>query len=166
MNLIGGFNGCEAGMGIVYLGSLAILSLLEKNFISILPLVAIFSLLSFLRFNWYKAKILPGDSLTYLLGAILANTAIVGNLEKAASILLFPFVVEFFLKMRSEFKASCLGKLRKDGTLEAPYDKIYSLTHVVMKAGGFREKEVTLTLISFELLIAALSFLLVFSGVV
>lgn len=160
VNLIGGFNGCEAGMGIVYLGSLAILSLLEKNFISILPLVAIFSLLSFLRFNWYKAKILPGDSLTYLLGAILANTAIVGNLEKAASILLFPFVVEFFLKMRSEFKASCLGKLRKDGTLEPPYGKeIYSITHILMNLKRMREKEVTISLIAIEIIVAVFLFL-------
>ena len=147
-------------MGIVYLGSLAILSLLEKNFISILPLVAIFSLLSFLRFNWYKAKILPGDSLTYLLGAILANTAIVGNLEKAASILLFPFVVEFFLKMRSEFKASCLGKLRKDGTLEPPYGKeIYSITHILMNLKRMREKEVTISLIAIEIIVAIFLFL-------
>ena len=113
INLLGGFNGSEAGMGIVYLFSLAIFASLSKNFVSILFFVSAFALIGFLIYNWYPAKILPGDSLTYLLGAIVASGVIIGNMEKAGIILLAPFILEFLLKARSKFKASCLGILKK-----------------------------------------------------
>ncbi|MEM0320444.1 MAG: hypothetical protein QXS67_03445, partial [Candidatus Nezhaarchaeales archaeon] len=92
------------------------------------------SLLGFIRYNWYPAKILPGDSLTYLLGSLVACGVIIGNMEKAGIVVLTPFIVEFFLKARSRFKASCLGVLREDGRLDPPYgSKVYSLTHLVLQ---------------------------------
>lgn len=160
INLLGGFNGSEAGMGIVYLISLGILALMNKEFVSILFLISAASLFSFLKFNWYPAKILPGDSLTYLLGVIVASGVIVGNIEKAGAILLAPFIIEFFLKARSKFRASCLGKLRKNGKLNPPYGKrIYSLTHILMNVKEMKEKEVTISLISIQILAAIFLFL-------
>ena len=160
INLIGGFNGCEAGMGIIYLLSLGILAIFTNNFISILFFASVASLIAFLIFNWYPAKILPGDTLTYLLGAIVANGVIVGNMEKAGIILLTPFIIEFFLKARTKFKASCLGKLRKDGKLDPPYGKnIYSITHLLMNLKPMSEKEVTISLILIEIIVAIFLFL-------
>jgi UDP-N-acetylglucosamine--dolichyl-phosphate N-acetylglucosaminephosphotransferase len=160
VNLLGGFNGMEAGMGFVYFLSLGIYGWLHGSIGSAIFLISAASVLAFLKFNWYPAKILPGDSLTYLLGSLVASGVIVGNMEKAGIIVLAPFIIEFFLKARAKFKASCLGKLRSDGKLDPPYGKkIYSLTHLVMNAGSFTEKQVTIILILIQVAFAIIPFL-------
>lgn len=160
VNMFAGFNGSEAGMGIVYMLSLGLYGLLHGSIGSVIFLVSFASLLGFIKFNWYPARILPGDSLTYLLGSLVASGVIIGNMEKAGMIVLIPFIIEFFLKLRSKFKASSLGKLRKDGKLDAPYrKKIYSLTHIILQ---FRptEQQVTIAMIAIVALFSSLPFLL------
>jgi len=149
INLLGGFNGSEAGMGVIYCLSLGIYALLHNELVSAtIFLSTVGALIGFIKFNWYPAKILSGDSLTYCLGAVVASGVIVGNMERAGIIVMTPFIIEFLLKLRSRFKASCLGKLRKDGTLEPPYGKrIYSWTHLVMSLGKLTEKQITIILI-------------------
>lgn len=160
INLLGGFNGSESGMGLVYLLGLGIYALLANSIGSIIFLIAFAALAGFIRFNWIPAKILPGDSLTYLLGAVVASGAIVGNMEKIAIIAILPFAIEFVLKARVWFKASCLGKLRKDGRLDPPYGKkIYSITHAIMNIKPLTERQVTLILILIELAFVVFSFL-------
>jgi hypothetical protein len=62
-----------------------------------------------------------------------------------------------------KFKASCLGKLRKDGKLNPPYGKkIYSLTHVIMNLKPFTEKQVTIIMILIATLFSLIPFLGVF----
>jgi UDP-N-acetylglucosamine--dolichyl-phosphate N-acetylglucosaminephosphotransferase len=162
VNMLGGFNGSEAGMGIVYMLSLGLYALLHGSIGSIIFLISFASLLGFIKFNWYPAKILPGDSLTYLLGSLVASGVIVGDMEKTGVIVLFPFIIEFFLKARAKFKASCLGKLRKDGKLDPPYGrKIYSLTHLILQFHP-TEKQVTLTLIVIVTLSSLIPFLNIF----
>jgi len=113
-----------------------------------------------LRYNWYPAKILSGDSLTYLLGSVVAAGVIIGNMERAGLIVMFPFIIEFVLKARSRFKASCIGKLRDDEKLEPPYGKkIYSWTHVLMNLGKLSEREVVIALVFVQVLFATLPFL-------
>lgn len=159
VNLLGGFNGVEAGMGIVYTLALGIYALTHESIAAVIFLVSFASLLAFLPFNWYPAKILPGDSLTYLLGSVVATGVIIGNMEKIGMMVLAPFIIEFFLKARSKFKASCLGKLRKDGRLDPPYGKeIYSLTHLILQFHP-TEKQVTLSLIVVVALFSALALL-------
>jgi len=157
INFIGGFNGSESGMGIIYLFTLGLYALIQLKFSYILFFISFAALLGFIRYNWYPAKILSGDSLTYLLGAIVAGGIIVGNMEKIGLLVLLPFIVEFFLKLRSRFKASCLGKLRQDGKLNPPYGKkIYSLTHIIMNIGSFTEYGVSLILILTEFVVCIL----------
>jgi len=161
INLLGGFNGSEAGIGIVYCSFLGLYALINGEIVS----SAIFfstvgALIGFLKFNWFPAKILSGDSLTYCLGAVVATGVIVGNMEKAGIIIMTPFVIEFLLKLRSKFTASCLGKLRKNGKLDPPYEKkIYSLTHIIMNFGALTEKQVTIILIAIQIIFGLLLFL-------
>jgi len=164
VNLLAGFNGLEAGMGIVYLLGLGISALLhDRTSGAVTFLVTFAALIGFIRYNWYPAKILPGDSLTYLLGSIVASGVIVGNMERNGIIIMFPFIIEFFLKFRAKFRVSCLGKLREDGKLDPPYGgKIYSLTHAVMNLRPLTEKQVTLILILVQALFAILVFLPIF----
>ena len=158
VNLLAGFNGLEAGMGIVYFLSLGIFGLLHGGAGSdvlngsVIFLTAFAALVGFIRYNWYPAKILPGDSLTYLLGSMVAAGVIVGNMERSGILVMLPFIIEFFLKLRVKFKATCLGKLREDGKLNPPYGrKIYSWTHFLMNLRPMTEKQVTITLILIQL---------------
>ena len=162
VNMLGGFNGSEAGMGFIYTTFLGIFAFMHGNIAaSVLLLSCSGALLAFLFYNFYPAKILPGDSLTYLLGAVVATSVVIGNMERAGIITMTPFIVEFFLKLRSRFKATCLGKLGKDGKLKAPYGrKIYSLTHIIMNLGKFTEKQVTIILMFIQLIFSIIPFIL------
>lgn len=163
VNMLAGFNGLEAGMGIVYLLGLGIFALLNESTGSIIFLVTFAALVGFIRYNWYPAKILPGDSLTYLLGSIVAAGVIVGNMERAGIIVMLPFIIEFFLKLRVRFKATCLGKLRKDGKLDPPYGrKVYSWTHFIMNLRPMTERQVTILLIAIQLCFVIVMFLPIF----
>jgi len=161
VNMLGGFNGLEAGMGVVYTLSLGLYALLNgRADAAVLLLTACVALLAFLRYNWYPAKILAGDSLTYLLGSLVAAGVIIGDMQKAGLIVMLPFIIEFVLKARSRFNASSLGKLRDDGKLDPPYGKkIYSWTHVLMNLDKLRERDVAIALIFIQVFFAVLPFL-------
>lgn len=163
VNMLGGFNGSEGGMGIVYMLALGIFALINGIGEAIIFLISFAALVGFIKYNWRPAKILPGDSLTYLLGATVAAGIILGNIEKAGIIVLMPFIIEAFLKLRSKFKATCLGKLRKDGKLDPPYGKkIFSWTHVLLNLGKLSEKQVTVGLILIQVVFAIILFLGIF----
>jgi len=157
VNLLAGFNGLEAGMGIVYTGMLGLFALYHQNYVAaVIAFVTFSSLLAFLIFNWCPAKIFPGDSLTYLLGAVLACIAILGNMEKAVIIVAIPFAIEFFLKARSKFKAQSFGYWEK-GKIKSLYGKqIYSLTHFFTRNGKFSEKQIVIYLMIIELIFSLL----------
>ena len=116
-------------------------------------------MLAFLIFNWYPAKIMPGDSLVYAIGATVAVVAIIGNIERFAIICFIPWLIELILKLRSGMKAENFGLLQADGTLKAPYKKSYSLTHFIMKKGKFTERQIVLLLLGIEILFVFLAFL-------
>ncbi len=160
VNMLGGFNGMETGMGIVYIGMLGLYSYVNQRYVAtIIALVTLFALLAFYRYNKVPAKILPGDSLTYLLGGVIACIAILGNIEKAAIIVSIPFIIEFFLKSRSKFKAQSYGYY-KDGKIHSTYKKIYSLTHFFTRSGKYTEKQIVYFMIAIELVFSSLIWVL------
>jgi len=157
VNILAGFNGLETGLGLIYLGSLGLYAYANGGYVAAtIALVTFAALLAFIKFNWYPAKIFPGDSLTYLLGSVLACIAILGNIEKAAMIVSIPFFIEFLLKARSGFKAQSFGYW-KNGRVNSLYgDKIYSLTHLFTRTGKFSEKQIVIFLMLLELIFALL----------
>ncbi len=165
VNMLGGFNGLEAGMGMVYTLSLGLFAYLHGSAIaSVVFLTTFASLAAILRYNFYPARILPGDSITYLLGGIVAVGAIIGNIEKAAAIVMIPFIIQGALKFYSRFKlrifASDLGVLQDDGKVKAKYGRdVYSWTHIVMNLRSSTEREVVLTLVLVEAFFAVIPFL-------
>ncbi|MCD6403835.1 MAG: UDP-N-acetylglucosamine--dolichyl-phosphate N-acetylglucosaminephosphotransferase [Nanoarchaeota archaeon] len=161
-NLLGGLNGVEAGMGFVILVSLGVFALnIGEIDAGAIALISAFSVLAFLYYNWYPAKIFPGDSFTYLIGSLVASVAIIGNFEKFAVFCFIPWIIEFFLKARTKFKAQCFGELQEDGTLR-PKEGIKSLTHLFMR--NLREWEVSLCLVGLELFTCLLAFSLYYWG--
>jgi len=171
INLLGGFNGMESGMGLVYCSALGIFGVIYGskfgfNDGAVILLITAASLLAFLKYNWNPAKILPGDSLTYLLGAVVVSSVVIGNMEKIGIIIMIPFILEFLLKLRSKFNATCLGKLRHDGKLDPPYGKkIYSLTHLVMNIKPMTETQVTVSLIIIQIIVSVFAFVVILSGI-
>lgn len=168
VNMLGGFNGIEIGMGLVYTFSLGLFSFVKGSGVAaILFFTAFAGLLGLARFNFPPARILSGDSLTYLLGAIVAVGAIVGNMERAVLLTMIPFVVQVALKFWSLKKtgrfASDLGELQKDGTIASRYgDKIYSWTHLIMRSGRFTEIQIVAIMMAIQAAFSALPFLGIF----
>ena len=161
-NMLAGMNGLEAGLGAVAMIAMGIYTYtLGRPEASIIAFTLAFSLMAFLKWNWYPAKFLPGDSLTYLIGACFAVVVIVGNIEKFGIIVFLPWIIEAFLKLRSKFGARSLGDIQGNGTLKPPYKKVYSLTHLVMKLRPMKEWQVTSILISFEIVVCIIAFLVV-----
>ena len=133
-NLLAGFNGLEAGLGIIIFTALGIASLFAGEiWLVLIAGVIIFSLIGFLILNKYPAKIFPGNTLTYVIGCLIGCFAIIGNMEKIALILFIPFIIEGFLKLTSKFKAHNFGIPNKDNSLEPRYKKNYSLTHIALR---------------------------------
>jgi UDP-N-acetylglucosamine--dolichyl-phosphate N-acetylglucosaminephosphotransferase len=161
-NLLGGFDGLQPGMaGMASLG-LLVYSLLYGNYTgTLLSALLLASVLAFLPFNMYKAKILPGDSFTYAVGGTLVAIMVMGNAETFGIIIFIPWIIEFFLHLRKKFNVTDLGIRQKDGTFKAPYGKrIYSLTHVVMNMKRATEVDVASYLTNLEGILVVVALLL------
>ena len=164
VNMLGGFNGLEAGLGFVYTTSLGSYAYLHGSFIAATIFwITASALLALLKYNFYPAKILAGDSLTYSLGAIVACGAILGNMEKATVIVMLPFIIQGLLKFYSRFKlgyfASDLGILTKNGKIKSKYNEIYSWTHLLMRL-NLTEKQIVFGMMFIQAFFAFLPFLL------
>ena len=70
-------------------------------------------------------------------------------------ILLSPMVVEFFLKLKGNFKGQCFAEDVVDGGL-IYNSRTESLTHLAMKNFRLTEKSLVFLFISFEVLIGIL----------
>jgi len=159
VNLLGGLNGLEAGLGIIYLTSLSLFAYFHVSSIAakVVGFAALGSVIGFFILNRYPARFLPGDSLTYFLGAVIANMAITGNMEKAALIASAPFIIEFLLKARGRFRIPTVGYVR-GGKIYRRCRGIYSIPHLWMN-GKYTEKEIVLRVWMVELIFALLVWL-------
>jgi UDP-N-acetylglucosamine--dolichyl-phosphate N-acetylglucosaminephosphotransferase len=132
-NFLAGFNGLEAGQGILVVGFLSYVAYINNSaWLSIVGLCMVASLFAFWLFNKNPARVFPGDVLTYSVGALIGTMAVLGNFEKIAFIVFIPYVIEMILKVRGGMKPprkQSFGIPQKDGSLKLPYDKIYGLTH-------------------------------------
>ena len=95
------------------------------------------------------------------IGAVCVCVTIVGNIEKFAILCFTPWVVEAILKASSRFKAESYGVLKEDGTIKLLRKEIFSLTHIVIKLGSFKEWNISLILIIVEIVICIISWILV-----
>lgn len=97
-NMLAGYNGLEAGLGIITIFYFLIGAILTKNtFIIILLIPFLFTLIAFYLFNKYPAKMFMGDIGTLAIGAIIAAAAIIGNAEMLAIYLTLIYLINFAL---------------------------------------------------------------------
>jgi len=168
VNLLAGFNGLEGGVGAItslFIGLAALVlhswgypGTVEASFL-------MFSLfgacIAFLLFNWYPAKMFPGNAATYLIGAAIVSAVVIGNMERVGVIALTPQIVEFFLKARSGFQAENFGK--PDSNRRLYYDgEVYSLTHLLMKMFKPTEPQLTGMLLLIQAFFGILALLSIF----
>lgn len=159
-NMLAGYNGLEAGMGIIILSALGYRAWTNDiGWVAVTAFCMVLALLAFYFFNKYPAKIFPGNSMTYPVGALIAIIAILGNLERLALFLFIPYFIEFFLKLRGMMQKESFAIPNDDGSLSKPYDKFYGLEHVAisfitkLKKKAFENEVVSIILI-LEIIIA------------
>lgn len=132
-NFLAGFNGLEAGQGVILLSSLSLVAFLTGNpWLAIVGLCMVAALIGFLFFNVVPAKVFPGDVLTYPVGSLLAVMAIIGNFEKIAVFFFIPYIIEVVMKARGKLVKQSFGLPQKDGSLKLRYDKLYGLEHLAI----------------------------------
>ncbi|MBS3091785.1 glycosyl transferase family 4 [Candidatus Pacearchaeota archaeon] len=165
-NFLAGYNGLEAGQGIILLSTLAIFSAVTgTTWLSLIALCMIASLVAFLHYNKYPAKIFPGDVLTYSVGALIAIMAILGNYELFVLFIFLPYILEVGLKLRGKLKKESFAMPQKDGSIKNKYNKFYSLVHVaikllekIKKSRKAYEWEVVLLIYLFQIIMVLLGF--------
>lgn len=165
-NMLEGFNGLGAGLGVIMAATLIVLSLLtsaEEGLFLLFPLMG--SLLAFLSFNRYPARVFPGDSMTLFTGATLACAAIISSpsMKGYGAILFVPMIVEFVLKARGRFQGENYGRVESDGRLSWE-GRIESVLHVIMRGRRLREWEVVVVAWAIEGLVCAAVIVAVAAG--
>lgn len=170
-NFLAGYNGLETSQGILILIALSIVTWITgSTWLSVIILIMVACLVAFYLFNKYPAKIFPGDILTYSVGALIATTTILGNIEKITVFFFIPYIIETGLKVRGRLKKESFARLEEDGSLELKYNKIYSLTHLsifVLKKFKKKvyEREVVYLINLFQVAVIVLGFVLYLKGV-
>ncbi|MEK6873862.1 MAG: glycosyl transferase family 4 [Nanoarchaeota archaeon] len=170
-NFLAGFNGLEAGQGIIMLTALSIVSYLTGNsWLTVIALCMVAALCAFLFFNYPPAKIFPGDSLTYSVGGLIAIMAIIGNFERIAVFFFIPYIIETGLKLRGKLVKQSFGKPDSQDNLNLKYNKFYSLNHIaiwLLNKTKFKanEERVTILLWTFQIMIILLGFFIFRRGI-
>jgi len=158
-NMLAGFNGLEAGLGVLMCSAVSVVALsfgrVEAAVISFAMLGA---LLAFLKYNWNPAKILIGDVGTLSIGAAVASAVIVGNIEKVGIILIAPFFAELYLKARGRFMVQSWCEVRGGRLICPSRGEVYGLGRLVMYvSGGVSEERLVLTLLCVEAVFASVA---------
>ena len=142
VNVYAGFNGLEAGVGVVSTLSLGICALFYGSIESTVALFALSGgLLAFLKWNWYPARVFIGGSGTYLLGAVLASSIIAGTIKVVGIIALFPYLINFLLRANDRFTWT-VGDTLPDGLVTS--DKRHALWAIFMHKSPVKEQRVVL----------------------
>jgi UDP-N-acetylglucosamine--dolichyl-phosphate N-acetylglucosaminephosphotransferase len=166
-NFLAGFNGLEAGQGILILTFLSYVAYVTgSSWLTVVGLIMVAALLGFYFYNKYPARVFPGDSLTWTIGALIAGMAILGNFEKIAVFIFIPYILETILKLRGKLAKHSFAKPNKDRSLEMPFNKIYGLEHLaiyilkrIKSNKKVYEREVVYLIHGFQALIIILAFI-------
>lgn len=165
-NLLAGYNGMEAGMGALILGTLGLAAWQTgQGYVALLAAMGFLTLIAFLVFNWFPARVFPGDVLTYFIGVLIACIAVLGDLTRIALFLFIPYFIEFVLKARGGFRKESFARPLGDNSLQPPYEKIYGLEHLAVRIvrrikGKCFERDVTVFILGIEAVLILIACLL------
>jgi UDP-N-acetylglucosamine--dolichyl-phosphate N-acetylglucosaminephosphotransferase len=166
-NMMAGFNGLEAGVGVIGLGTLGSLSIITGHWeAGIIGLTLAAAFAAFLKYNWYPAKIFPGDSGTLLYGASIAIIGIMARLEFAAIMVSIPAAFDFTLKMLSK---KPFAQRRDYGDTKVTADGVLrpalypALSHAFLRVSNLNERSLVAVILAMESLYALIAVLLTLS---
>jgi len=161
-NMLAGYNGLEAGMGIIIFSVASIIAYHSNATVSsFLFLSFLGALIAFFLFNRYPAKVFPGDVGALSIGATLATGVIIGNMESVGALLLLPYVVDFFIKLANKLPSKEWWGEYKGGKLYPVGGKVRGFCQLVMKlANGISEQNLVLVFFAIEALVGIIVLLL------
>ncbi len=94
INLVDGLDGLASGVSMIALGTIGLIAIFQCNiFILMISSVLIGSLLGFIRYNFYPAKIFLGDNGALTLGFIIGVLSLLGFKNIKLISLLFPIII-------------------------------------------------------------------------
>lgn len=96
MNLLDGLDGLASGtsaIGAVVLFFLSWLPMVNQPDMALMAVILFGTMLGFLRWNWYPAKIFMGDSGSNVLGFLLGALAIINGAKLATAVLVLGFPI-------------------------------------------------------------------------
>ena len=134
-NMLAGLNGIESGLGVISMTSLTISCIiLGKYDVAIISMSMLGTLIAFLYYNKYPAKVFPGDTGTLIIGATIAAIAFIGRVKLIAFIVLLPNIIDAALKFYSagvmERQQHKPTQLNDDGKLVRPEQGFKSLIRI------------------------------------
>ena len=155
-NMLAGFNGLEAGMGVVIFGAMTILSVAHGSTeMALISIAMMAALAAFMFYNKNPSSVFPGDVGNLTIGAALAASVIIGNFETAGALLMAPYVVDFFIKAYNRFPSSQWWGEYRNGKLYPLEGRVRGFCQLVMKkANGITEQNLVLFFIGLESLVA------------
>jgi len=158
VNMSAGYNGLEAGEGAIISAFLLVIALSTGSVAASIILAALLgACLAFLKFNWFPARVFPGDLGTYVIGGALASAVIIGNLEKFGLILFIPAFYELFATLyykvkRVNRRQVCHNPVLKNGKIIPPKgSECFTLAFLILSRKPMGER----TLVSSMLLLYA-----------
>ncbi|MDD5129547.1 MAG: MraY family glycosyltransferase [Candidatus Omnitrophica bacterium] len=132
-NLIDGLDGLAAGIIGIALSFIAIFGLiLNDNFIICIALALSAASLSFLKYNFFPAKIFMGDTGSLFLGLVIACLAIYRPSTHSGNPYFIPTVIVFFLPILDTALAMARRLLRKQNIFSGDSSHIH---HYFLKRG-------------------------------
>ena len=157
VNIYAGFNGLEAGLGLVTCISLGMAAFIYNSIESALLLFSLAGgLVAFLKYNWYPAKIFPGNTGTYLIGAVYASAIVAGTINTAGIIATLPYLINFMLRLINRFNWT-VGKTTKNGKIYT--EKTEALWAIFMKKPT-NEKTITKKCITIQAIFGILTIII------
>jgi UDP-N-acetylglucosamine--dolichyl-phosphate N-acetylglucosaminephosphotransferase len=142
-NMLEGFNGLGAGLGIIMSFTLIVLAFEHDRMDGIYLLVPLLgALAAFLWFNKYPARIFPGDTLMLFMGTCIAAGGMLSGLHIQTGFIFMPMIAEFFLKLRGHFEGENYASEATNGRM-VYQGRVESLTHLIMKHANVNEKSLT-----------------------
>lgn len=151
-NMFAGFNGMEAGLGLMVSLGLLPIALKSGSMEAIVLLLGLSgALTAFLFYNKYPAKIFCGDVGTLTIGGTLAAVIILGNFEVAGVIVMIPYLIDFAIKALNGFPSRGWWGTLREGKLYCDGKPVGFAQTVMKKAGGISEKRLVLTFALIEL---------------
>jgi len=149
-NMLAGFNGVEAGMGMVSLLGLGSVCFYEGNYeAAIIGLSTAGALFGFVISNKCPAIVFPGDVGTLMTGAAIAAVTILGNVHKIGLLILCLYLLELVLKALGGFKTQSWCQVEHGLLVCNNIKEVHGTGRFIMYlTGGISERNLVLVLVA------------------